>query len=171
MATVGGAPPASAPGHPGGDARLERLEEELRRHGRRPDALVEVLHAAQGLFGFLPADVLAYVARGLSLPLARVYGVASFYHLFRLAPRGAHTCTVCVGTACQVDGAERVLRAAERTCGVAAGGTSADGGVTVEVARCIGACGVAPAVVLDGELAGRQTEATVVARLRAWGRP
>jgi bidirectional [NiFe] hydrogenase diaphorase subunit len=169
MAIPGGTSRARAPpGHPA-DGRFELLDGVLRRHHCRPDALLEILHAAQELFGHLGPDVLRYVARRLELPPSRVQGVATFYHLFRLSPRGAHSCTVCVGTACYVAGAERILRAAERACGARAGETTADGKISVGIARCIGTCGVAPAVVWDRDLAGRQTEEAVAARLRDWG--
>lgn len=150
--------------------RLARLEALLLRHGRRPDALVEVLHEAQALWGFLPREVLRRVAQALGLAPSRVLGVASFYHLFRLAPRGAHTCTVCTGTACQVNGAGSLLSRVEAEGGLAVNGTSADGQLSLAAVRCVGACGVAPVVLYDGALAGRQEAAGVLERLAAWRR-
>ncbi len=147
------------------------LDAALRRNQYQPDALIEILHTAQELFGFLSGDVLVHVGRALKLPLSRVYGVATFYNLFTLRPHGEHTCTVCLGTACYVRGAAEILAAVEGAHGVKAGGTTSDGKLSVVVARCIGACGVAPAVVFDHEITGRQSKESVLARLRAWVTP
>jgi bidirectional [NiFe] hydrogenase diaphorase subunit len=150
------------------DKRLKVLDVTMRRHQFQQDALIEVLHKAQDLYGFLDAAVLRYVARGLKLPPSRVYGVVTFYHLFSLKPQGEHTCVVCMGTACFVKGADRILRAVEDAAGVKAGGTTADHKLSVLTARCIGACGIAPAVVLDGTTAGQQTPDDVLARVKGW---
>jgi bidirectional [NiFe] hydrogenase diaphorase subunit len=150
------------------DKRFKVLDVAMKRHQYRQDALIEVLHKAQGLFGFLGKDVLMHVARGLKLPPSRVYGVATFYHLFHLAPKGEHSCVVCMGTACFVKGADRILKAVEEMAGVPAGGTTPDGKLSILTARCIGACGIAPAVVLDGEAAGQQTPQGVCSRIREW---
>jgi bidirectional [NiFe] hydrogenase diaphorase subunit len=152
-------------------ARLEAVDAAMRRHHHRGDALLEVLHVAQAVNGFLSEEVLLHVARGLHLPPSRVYGVATFYNLFRLRPRGAHVCTVCLGTACWVDGAGALLAAAEEASGVAPGETSADGRVSLELVRCIGACGGAPVVAYDGRLAGHERADAVRAALAAWGPP
>ena len=96
---------AAADAHPSGDERFHLIDTSMKRHHHRPDALIEVLHTAQELFGHLDHDILFYIARGLTLPPSRVYGVASFYHLFRFKPKGKHQCTVCLGTACYVNGA------------------------------------------------------------------
>ena len=88
-------PGTASDAHPSGDERFKRLDATMKRHRFQPDALIEVLHTAQELFGCLKADLLLYVAHGLRLPPSRVYGVATFYHLFTLAPRGEHTCAVC----------------------------------------------------------------------------
>jgi bidirectional [NiFe] hydrogenase diaphorase subunit len=144
------------------------LDAAMRRHQHQADALLEILHQAQELFGFLSDDVLLYVGRSLRLPPSRVYGVATFYNYFSLKPKGAHTCTVCMGTACYVKGARDILEALERDQGVQAGGTTADGQVSVAVARCVGACGIAPAVAFDSEVVGKQSADSVLARTRAW---
>ncbi|QDV35386.1 bidirectional hydrogenase complex protein HoxE [Tautonia plasticadhaerens] len=155
-------------GHPGGDGRFRLVDEELKRQRFRQDSLIEVLHRSQQVFGVLDDDVLRYVSRGLGLPPSRVYGVATFYHLFRLTPRGDHTCTVCTGTACYVKGAERVLAVAEQSAGARAGETTPDGRITLETARCIGSCGLAPLVVFDGEVAGHVSAEEVADRLKGW---
>jgi bidirectional [NiFe] hydrogenase diaphorase subunit len=162
-------PPASPPtGHPSGDKRFRILDATMRRHQLHQDALIEVLHQAQDLFGFLEMDVLLYVARGLRLPPSRVYGVATFYHLFTLKPQGRHTCVVCMGTACFVKGADRLLAALEQASGVRAGETTADGALSLLTARCLGACGLAPAVVYDRQTAGQQTPEDATTRVREW---
>jgi bidirectional [NiFe] hydrogenase diaphorase subunit len=172
MATPGGdAPGRSAPEPPGGDGRFEALNAALRRHHGRPDALLEILHAAQEIFGYLTRDALLHVARNLRLPLSRVYGVASFYNLFRLAPAGAHTCTVCLGTACYVRGAGDILEGLRRSHDLEAGETTPDGKLSLVVARCVGTCGNAPVVSFDHQLAADQTVESVLTRLREWGRP
>ena len=154
-----------------GDKRFKMLDAAMRRQQYQPDALLEVLHAAQELFGFLSDDTLRYVARGLKLPASRVLGVATFYNLFTLKPKGAHTCTVCMGTACYVKGAGEVLSTLERTYKVKAGGTTKDGQLSVAVARCVGSCSIAPAVVFDSECVGQQTPASVLARVKNWSTP
>jgi bidirectional [NiFe] hydrogenase diaphorase subunit len=156
------------PGHPSGDKRFRILDATMRRHQFHQDALIEVLHQAQDLFGFLESDVLLYVARGLRLPPSRAYGVATFYQLFTLKPQGRHTCVVCTGTACFVRGADRLLAALERAAGVAAGETTKDGALSLLTARCLGACGLAPAVVYDHQTAGEQTPEDAVARVKEW---
>ncbi len=155
-------------GHPGDDKRLKVLDVAMKRHLYRPDALIEVLHKAQDLFGFLEPGVLLRVARGLKLPPSRVYGVATFYHLFTLKPQGEHTCVVCLGTACFVKGAGRLLAEVEGMARVKAGETTADRKLSLLTARCIGACGIAPAVVYDGTTAGKQAPEDVRARLKGW---
>jgi bidirectional [NiFe] hydrogenase diaphorase subunit len=140
----------------------------MKRHQFQQDALIEVLHKAQELFGYLELDVLLYVARGLRLPPSRVYGVATFYHLFSLKPGGAHTCVVCMGTACFVKGADRLLAAVEELARVRAGETTADQQLSLLTARCIGACGIAPAVVYDGATAGKQTPEAARERVKGW---
>ena len=133
-----GRPPSAAERpttHPSGDRRFELLDATLKRHRFAPDALIEVLHTAQELFGHLRADLLFYMARALRLPPSRVYGVATFYHLFSFAPRGRHACVVCTGTACYVKGADAMLAAIEREAGATAGHTSSDGAISVSTAR------------------------------------
>lgn len=154
--------------HPSGDKRFKILDVTMKRHQYQHDALIEVLHKAQELFGFLDLDVLYYVARGLKLPPSRVYGVATFYHLFTLKPQGEHTCVVCMGTACFVKGADRLLRTAEELTHIKAGETTPDRKVSVMTARCIGACGIAPAVVYDGTTAGQQDTEAVTRQLKGW---
>lgn len=161
------APPAAAT-HPSGDKRFKLLEVAMKKHQFRPDALIEVLHAAQQLFGYLEPGLLLFVARGLRLPPSRVYGVATFYHFFTLKPHGKHTCVVCTGTACYVKGADGLLAALKASAGIGPGETTADGNLSVLTARCLGACGVAPAAVLDGTVKGHQTPGSLLADVKGW---
>lgn len=154
--------------HSSGDKRFKTLDITMKRSQFRQDALIEVLHKAQEIFGYLEEDVLIYVARGLKLPLSRVFGVATFYHLFSLKPSGAHTCVVCLGTACYVKGSGDVLTALEKETGIHQGETTADGQVSLMTARCIGACGIAPAVVFDGKVAGQVQPEAALERLKEW---
>jgi bidirectional [NiFe] hydrogenase diaphorase subunit len=161
------AAPAAEP-HPSGDKRFKMLDAAMKRQQYQQDALIEVLHAAQGLFGYLEDDLLLYVARGLKLPPSKVYGVATFYHFFSLKPQGAHTCVVCMGTACYVKGASSLLGRLEERAGVKSGETTADGQLSLLTARCLGACGIAPAVVFDGAVAGKQTPESAAQRVKGW---
>src|SRR5271165_1331092 len=99
--------------HASGDKRFKILEAHMKKHQFKQDALIEVLHKAQELFGFLEDDLLLFIAYKLKLPASRVYGVATFYHYFILKPQGRHTCVICMGTACYVKGADRILAAVE----------------------------------------------------------
>jgi bidirectional [NiFe] hydrogenase diaphorase subunit len=150
------------------DQRLKLLEATMKRYQYQADALIEVLHTAQELFGFLSPDLLRHVARRLKLPPSRVYGVATFYHFFTLAPRGAHTCVVCLGTACYVKGSAKILAAVERESGILPGDTTDDARLSLLTARCLGACGIAPAVVYDGVVSGHQAVDDVVERVKGW---
>ena len=154
--------------HPSGDQRLKVLDLTMKRNQHRQDALIQVLHKAQEAFGYLEEDVLVYIARQLKLPLSRVYGVATFYHLFSLKPSGAHTCVVCLGTACYVKGGGNIMAALETETGITAGETTPDGQISLVTVRCIGACGIAPAVVFDGTVAGQQTPESTIEHIQPW---
>jgi bidirectional [NiFe] hydrogenase diaphorase subunit len=159
---------AVAKEHPSGDRRFLLLDAALKKNQFRGDSLLEILHTAQELFGFLSHDLLFYVAHALRLPPSKVYGVATFYHFFSLAPRGEHTCVVCMGTACFVKGAAELLTAAERQFDVKAGQTSSDNRVSLLTARCVGNCGNAPVVVFDNEVEGKLTVDNMRMRTKGW---
>ncbi len=152
--------------HPSGDERFALLDKALKRARFEQDQLVELLHTAQEVFGYLSNDVLIYLARQLRLPPSRVLGVASFYHLFTFEAPGDHICTVCLGTACYVKGAEEVVEGTAQALGVPAGQTSDDGRLTLWTARCVGSCGLAPVVVFDGTVLGKQTTDELVTHIR-----
>ena len=159
---------ASAKTHPSGDNRFKILESTMKRHQYQPDALIEVLHKAQELFGYLSMDLLMTIARGLKLPPSRVYGVATFYHFFSLAPEGEHTCVVCMGTPCYVNGAADALAAVEQHTGIHTGQTTPDGLITLQKVRCIGACGMAPLAILDGTVFGHLTPESLLEHMKGW---
>jgi bidirectional [NiFe] hydrogenase diaphorase subunit len=162
-----GGPGASAGAAPGIDRRERLVEGALRRHQERQDALIEVLHAAQNAYGYLTPELLWRVARRLRLPPSKVYGVATFYNVFTLQPAGAHTLVVCQGTACYIRGAPGLAAAVRGAYGVASGETTADGQLSVLTARCLGACSLAPAAVLDGIVLSRLTPETLLGQVRA----
>ena len=143
--------------HPSGDPRFGLLDRTLKRFQYQQDALIEVLHTAQEAFGFLSDDLLVYVAHQLKLPPSWVYGVATFYHFFSLKPQGQHNCIVCMGTACYVKRAAEIVAALQKEYSIAPGVTTADGQFSLATARCLGSCGLAPVLVLDGDVLARQT--------------
>ena len=112
---------AKAIAHPSGDKRFKLLEVTMKRHQFQQHALIEVLHSAQELFGFLEIDLLFFIARHLKLPPSKVYGVATFYNFFTLRPKGEHTCVLCTGTACYVKGADALLEVVQELSGIRAG--------------------------------------------------
>ncbi|MEO6061960.1 MAG: bidirectional hydrogenase complex protein HoxE [Thermoflexales bacterium] len=148
------------------DKRLKLVEATMRRHGFRGNALIETLHTAQEAYGFLDDDLLRLVARTLKLPLSKVYGVATFYNLFTLKPAGKHACVVCLGTACYIKGSGRLMDTLHKELGLKAGGTTANGHLSLLTARCFGSCAMAPAAVIDGEISGKIVPDALVARLR-----
>ena len=150
------------------DKRLKALNIAMKRNHYRQDALIEILHKAQASFGYLEPEILEYIARQLKLPLSRVYGVATFYHLFSLKPSGVHNCVVCLGTACYVKGGAKIIAAIETELGIKAGETTSDNQVSLSTARCIGACGIAPAVVFDGTVTGKQEPEKVLKQIKDW---
>ena len=130
--------------------------------------VIPLLQAVQQRCGYLPRQVLEVIAKRTQISLTRMYGVATFYHFFTLKPQGKHTCVVCMGTACYVKGADKVLAAVEEKTGIKAGETTPDNQLSLLTARCIGACGIAPAVVYDGVVTPRQTAETTLEHVKGW---
>jgi len=149
------------------DRRLMLLEAAIKKHQYRKDALLEILHTAQELYGYLDRDLLAYVSKLLRLPPSHVYGVATFYNLFKLKKPGTHVVTVCMGTACYVKGAEEIVSAIEREFNIKRGETTKDGRLSLFVTRCIGACAMAPNAIVDGETIGKASPDEVLKKIRA----
>ncbi len=150
------------------DQRYRMVNRVMRLGGNQADALIETLHAVQDSFGFLDHETMEYVAHELKVPLSRVYSVATFYHYFSLKPPGEHTCVVCMGTACYIGGSSAILEDIREQVGIVPGETTADGKVSLLIARCLGSCGLAPAAVFDGQVAGKMTASTALTWIGRW---
>jgi bidirectional [NiFe] hydrogenase diaphorase subunit len=148
------------------DPRYKLVERTLKRCHYQQDALIEVLHTAQEAFGFLTDELMTYVAHELKLPQSWVYGVATFYHFFSLKPQGEHTCVVCMGTACYVKRAAEIVSVVREEFGIDPGQTTSDGKVSLATARCLGSCGLAPVVVVDNEVLGKETPGSTLNKLK-----
>lgn len=160
----------SKPTAPSLDKRWRLVDATMRRLGNQSRGLIEALHTVQETFGYLDEEALRYVAISLRVPLSRAYGVATFYHFFTLKPAGEHTCVVCMGTACYIKGAPQLLSAVQHDLNVKPGETTPDGKVSLLTARCLGSCGLAPAVVYDHEVAGKVTPHGLRERVVNWTR-
>lgn len=143
--------------HPSGDDRYLALDRTMRQFKYKKEALLEVLNTAQESFGFLSEDLLIYISRHLHVPLARVYGVATFYHMFSFSPLGEHNCIVCTGTACYVKGADQIVKSVAEAYDIEPGETTTDDLLSLTTARCIGSCGLAPVAIFDGKVMGKET--------------
>ncbi len=139
------------------DPRYVELKQAIAEYRDMEGSLIMVLHRAQEIFGYLPEDVQRFVARELNLPVSEVYGVTTFYSYFSLKPRGKYRIAVCLGTACYVRGSAEIVSAIEKELGIKVNDTTADGRFTLEVSRCIGACGLAPVMTINDHVYGRLT--------------
>jgi NADH-quinone oxidoreductase E subunit len=135
----------------------DELKKIIASHKGQPGATMPILQAAQGIFGYLPEEVQILIAEGLEIPLSEVYGVASFYAQFTLNPKGKFQVSLCLGTACYVKGAADVLTAVEKKLGIQPGGITPDGKFSLDACRCIGACGLAPVMMINEDVYGRLT--------------
>jgi len=149
------------------DPRIKLIGAKIKKQNYKPDALIEILHTAQNAYGYLPMNVLTYITKELHLPPSRVFSTVTFYHFFSLKSRGEHTCLVCTGTACYVKGAQLILNEIEKRFALKPGQVTADNQLGVQVARCIGACGLAPAVVLDDEVQAKVIAEDIVNKINA----
>ncbi len=136
-------------------AKVEELKEVCKKFNNEPGELINVLHAAQELFGYLPAEVQEVVANEMNVSVAHVYGVVTFYSFFSMIPKGEHPISICMGTACYVRGAEKVLDEFKRHLDVKVGETTEDGKFSISCLRCVGACGLAPVVTVGEKVYGR----------------
>lgn len=152
--------------HPSGDDRYKAIDRTMKLYGYEPDALLEVLNSAQEAMGYLSEDLLIYVARQLEVPLVQVYGVATFYHMFTFEPLGENNCIVCTGTACHVKGADQIVDTLGAEFDISAGDTTDDGLFSLRSARCLGSCGLAPVVVLNGQVSGKATPDAVLRQVK-----
>ena len=133
----------------------KELEDYIHALPERRGALITVLHKAQELFGYLPKEVQVFVGRQLDVPVSQVYGVVSFYSFFSMTPKGKYPISVCLGTACYVRGADKVLEAFKELLGIEVGQTTKDGLFSLDALRCVGACGLAPVVLIGEKVYGR----------------
>lgn len=138
----------------------------MRRNGYRPDALIETLHTVQESFGYLDNEALMFVSQALRVSPSQVFGVATFYHFFNLKPQGEHTCAVCLGTACYIKGAAKIIEAIEEAYAVKSGETTPDDRLSLLTVRCVGACGLAPAVVFDSNVLGNESPEKILETIR-----
>lgn len=143
------------------DQMFKELEEFINTVPNNQDSLIEVLHKAQQIFGYLPNEVQDFIGEKLNVPTAKVYGVVTFYSYFTTKPRGKYVINICMGTACFVRGAGNVLEEFETRLKIKAGETTPDGKYTIEVLRCVGACGLAPVVTVNDKVYGHFTKEMV----------
>jgi NADH-quinone oxidoreductase subunit E len=136
------------------EVEIDKLQEIIARSPQKPSSLITVLQDIQRHFHYLPPEALKETASALNVPLSKVYSVATFYNAFSLEPRGEHTCRVCMGTACHIKGAPIALEQAEKELGIKAGQTTPDLRFTLEVVNCVGACAMAPVVIIDDKYYG-----------------
>ncbi|MCD7953061.1 MAG: NAD(P)H-dependent oxidoreductase subunit E [Synergistaceae bacterium] len=127
----------------------EKVDNVMDLYGYKQENLIQILHAAQTIFGCVPLELQRFIADALDMTLSEVSGVVSFYSFFSVTPRGEHTIRVCMGTACYVRGGKRIVDHLLKTLNVDLGDTTEDGRFTLEIARCIGSCGLAPALMID----------------------
>jgi len=134
---------------------MEKLEDVILEHKDQKGALIPILHEAQELFGYIPEEAMKRISEVLNIPVAEIFGVATFYSRFTLTPRGKHTISVCLGTACYVKNSKGVLERLEKELNVKTGGTTADGKFTLEATRCLGCCGLAPVMTIGEDVYGK----------------
>ena len=139
------------------------LREEIEDHAGRPESLIHVLRCVQDTLGFISPESEALVADHLGVPISRIHGVVTFYHLFHTSPRGEHIVRLCTGTACYVGGADRILKALQSRLGIVPGETTEDLAITLETVACLGACALAPVMVIDDVYHGLLTPDDAVA--------
>jgi len=149
------------------DNRRLLLEEVLKEHNYQENALLEILHRAQEIYGYLDKELLMDISGSLNIPPSHVYGVATFYSYFKLRKPGEHVVTGCLGTACYVKGVEQIMQAVEEEFNIKRGGSTTDGKLSLLVTRCIGACAMAPTIVVDDEVIGKATKEMVIAKIKS----
>ncbi len=142
------------------------LEKILKEHNYHGSALLEVLHSAQEIYGYLDKDLLMDISESLNLPPSHVFGVTTFYSFFKLRKPGEHVVTGCLGTACYVRDVEQIMEAVESEFNLKRGGSTADGKLSLLITRCIGACAMAPNIVVDDEVIGKATKEIVIEKIK-----
>ncbi|MDD2672373.1 MAG: NAD(P)H-dependent oxidoreductase subunit E [Syntrophales bacterium] len=148
--------------------QIEKLDRIIRKFKGKPGGLIPVLEEAQMVLDYLPVSVQERIAGGLNLPLAQVFGVVTFYSFFTMTPRGKHTVRVCLGTACYVRGGKTISESLEKEFGIKEGETTPDRMFTFETVRCLGACGLAPVIVVDENVHGKVKSAKLKETLQKY---
>jgi bidirectional [NiFe] hydrogenase diaphorase subunit len=147
------------------DDRYKLLDKSMKKLGYDKHALIETLHSAQETFGYLDKETLKFIAKRLKSPYSKVYGVATFYHYFRLKPKGQHNAVVCLGTACYIKGSQKILEQFEKKFNIKVGETTQDGLLSLLSARCVGSCSIAPVVVCDNKAKGNLTQESAMCEI------
>lgn len=145
----------------GTEEQMHKLLDCIEKNRGDKGALMPVMHEAQNIYGYLPVEVQTVIAEKLNIPLAEVYGVATFYSQFSLNPKGKHQISVCLGTACYVKGSDKILEVLENKLGIKCGECTPDGKFSIDSCRCVGACGLAPVMIIDGEVYGKLSSGDV----------
>jgi len=148
------------------DKRRSLLEKVLKDNNYQESALLEILHQAQEIYGYLDKDLLMDISGSLNLPPSHVFGVVTFYSFFKLKKSGEHVVTGCLGTACYVKGVEQIIEAIEEEFDLKRGGSTADGKLSLLLTRCIGACAMAPNIVVDDQVIGKATKEVVIQKIK-----
>ncbi len=153
---------------PVNNPQYQMLKKDIEKLKKKPGPLIQVLHRAQEIFGYLPPEVQYFIAKELNLPLSQVNGVVTFYNFFRTEPVAKHVINVCMGTACHVRGAENIVKAISEELGIKVGETTPDKFYTLSTARCFGACGLAPVIMINEDVFGKLTPEKVKEVLREY---
>ncbi len=144
------------------DEMWKKIDSVITKNYNKPGSLITVMRECQNIVGYLPTELLDYISHGLNLPGSKVFGVATFYSYFSLTPKGRHTIKVCMGTACYVKGIKEAMDRIETKYEVAEGNTSEDKRFTLEAVRCLGACGLAPVIVVNEDIHGSVSSDKVI---------
>ena len=145
----------------GKDEKYRRLTEIIKGYSNSPGSLIQILHQAQNIFGYLPKEVLCFISKETGFSSSRVYGVVTFYESFRLSPVGKYTIKLCLGTACHVRGASAIVDEIETLLGIKRGQTTEDGKFTLQTVNCLGSCALGPVAVINGNYHGHLTRRRV----------
>lgn len=147
---------------------IEKLNRIIDKYQNQKNALVGLLQDLTAEYKYIPKEALQCVSERLQIPLSQLYSIATFYKAFRLQPRGKHEIFVCMGTACHVRGASRIVESLERELKIKSGETTKDGNFTLETVNCLGACALGPLVVIDGEYHGKMNSSKLIKLLKKY---
>lgn len=137
------------------ESKIKKIQEICNKFNHNEGELINILHAVQGEFGYLPAEVQEIIAKELKISVAKIYGIVTFYSFFTMTPKGEHPISICLGTACYVRGAEKVLDEFKKQLNIKVGESTSDGKFSINCLRCVGACGLAPVVMIGDKTYGR----------------